>query len=124
MAPLTTTVMASVGADHAGTASGINNAVARIAGLLAVAVMSLVFAASFDLRLQPDLERLGIAADARPARGQALATTIQTGAGPLAKAERAAFTQAYRVVMLVAAISAAAAGAAGGLLVSRSPRRS
>ena len=124
VAPLTTTVMASVGADHAGTASGINNAVARIAGLLAVAVMSLVFAASFDLRLQPDLERLGIAADARPARGQALATTIQTGAGPLAKAERAAFTQAYRVVMLVAAISAAAAGAAGRLLVSRSPRRS
>ena len=124
VAPLTTTVMASVGADHAGAASGINNAVARIAGLLAVAAMSLVFAARFDARLQPQLDRLSIAATDRPARGQALATPIPPGDGPLASAERGAFGEAYRLVMLVAAISAASAGVAGGLLVSRSPRRS
>ena len=44
VAPLTTAVMTSVDADHVGLASGFNSAVARIAGLIATALLGFVFA--------------------------------------------------------------------------------
>ena len=44
VAPLTSTVMASVNTDHVGAASGFNSAVARIGGLIATALLGSVFA--------------------------------------------------------------------------------
>ena len=63
VAPLTTVVMSSIDPDRAGTASGINNAVARVAGVLAVAILGLVMLMAFTHRLQESLARLTLPPD-------------------------------------------------------------
>jgi MFS family permease len=60
VAPLTTVVMNSVGQDRMGAASGINNAVARIAGVLAVAVLGIVMVHAFSYRLNQQLANASI----------------------------------------------------------------
>jgi EmrB/QacA subfamily drug resistance transporter len=58
VAPLTTVVMASVDQQHAGAASGINNAVARVAGVLAIAVLGSVMVRTFDSHLERGLTKM------------------------------------------------------------------
>src|SRR6202522_532509 len=55
VAPLTTVVMNSVNEDRVGAASGINNAVARVAGVLAIAVLGIVMVRAFASRLDHSL---------------------------------------------------------------------
>jgi EmrB/QacA subfamily drug resistance transporter len=60
VAPLTATVFNSVRNEDAGTASGVNNAVARVAGLLAIAAFGIVAAASFNRALDGRLDAAAI----------------------------------------------------------------
>jgi len=60
VAPLTTTVMNSVSKEHAGTVSGINNAVSRLAGLLAIAVLGVIMLSGFNRNLTSRLKGLDL----------------------------------------------------------------
>jgi EmrB/QacA subfamily drug resistance transporter len=105
--PLTSTVMASVGDARAGIASGVNNAVARIAGLLAVAALGAVLFASFTYQL----------AGSAPAHANDALNAVLAGETGVAEGAVAAFERALRMVMLVTAFCAALGGVAGWLWI-------
>src|SRR5262245_9566145 len=65
VAPLTTTVMNSVSESRAGIASGVNNAVSRTAGLLAVAVLGLIMFHAFNRCLDQRLGQIGATPEIR-----------------------------------------------------------
>jgi EmrB/QacA subfamily drug resistance transporter len=105
--PLTSTVMTSVGDAHTGIASGVNNAVARVASLFAVAVLGAVLFASFS-------HQFGGLPFAQA--NAALNAVLAGQAGVTAEAS-AAFDRALRTVLLVAALCALLGGVAGWLWI-------
>jgi MFS family permease len=115
VAPLTTTVMNSVEEHSSGTASGVNNAVSRVAGLLAVAVFGWLMASIFEPRLQEALAHAGLHGDAAEAiwaqRDRLAAIELPPGAAR--DAVHDAFVAGYRWIMVCgAALAFASAGIA------------
>jgi EmrB/QacA subfamily drug resistance transporter len=130
VAPLTAAVLAGVDGSQAGIASAVNNAIARVAGLIGTAGVGAVVAGSFASALDRHLTHLqmGPAAQAAVEQAKRLPLGLPEVHGlPAAQARalRIAAEQAsvhsFHLGMAIAAILLAAGGLAGALGV-RNPR--
>ncbi len=130
VAPLTTAVMGAVEARRAGVASGVNNAVSRIASLVAVAAFGLVLAATFDASLARRLAPLPLPAAARAAiRGERrLLAAARPPAGldaatasAVSRAIAGSFADGFSRAMEIAALLALASAASAALWMTGKP---
>lgn len=128
VAPLTTTVMSAVSRQHAGTASGINNAVSRVAGLLAVAALGVVMLSVFSGALQSRLASLDLPAQARQeimaqrtdlANIRVPASLGEEQAAAVEQAIDDAFVAGFRVVAYVTAALALGSALIAGLTIEK-----
>jgi EmrB/QacA subfamily drug resistance transporter len=127
VAPLTATVLSDADEHNAGIASGVNNAIARIAGLLAVAAIGAVVSAQFGSALESRIDGRPLPPAAKAAvqqaRSQTLARVDPARAGPdVADAVQDASVHAFRVGMGIAAVLVALGGVLG-IVGIRDPRR-
>ncbi len=127
VAPLTATVLSDADEHNAGIASGVNNAIARVAGLLAVAAIGAVVSAQFASALDARLGDRPLSAPARAAvaqaRSQTLAHVDPARAGPdVARAVRESSVHAFRVGIGISAALVALGGLLG-IAGIRNPRR-
>lgn len=126
VAPLTTVVMSAADRRHTGAASGVNNAAARVAGMLAVALLGAVAVGVFGT----DLARRLDAIDAPPAvraamseQASRLAEAEVPASAPdplrpdLQRALDEAFLRSFRVSMLIAAAAAAISSLSAALTI-------
>ena len=127
VAPLTTTVMNAVGADAAGTASGVNNAVSRVAALLAVAMFGGVLARAFQGSLDAALQAAQLPADlvnqVQAQRSRLAAIELPSGidsaqAATVQRAVADAFVAGFRWVMAISAALAIASALAAALMIT------
>jgi MFS family permease len=132
VAPLTATVLADADERNAGVASGVNNAIARVAGLLGVAAIGAVVAAQFDSALDSRLagQQLSPAAQVAvaQARKQTLARVVPPPSVPareralIAQATEDASVSAFHLGVGIATVLVASGGVLG-LVGIVNPRR-
>ncbi len=127
VAPLTAAVLSDADESNAGIASGVNNAIARIGGLLAIAALGAVVSSQFRTSLDQRLAGLRLSAAAHAAlsqaRGQTLVRVDPTRAGThVALAVQSASVHAFHVGIGIAAALVALGGLLG-LAGIRNPRR-
>ncbi len=133
VAPLTTTVMGAVEQRHVGIASGINNAVSRTAGLLAIAVLGIVvlsvFTSNLDshlatLHLSPNVQHL-IDAQHTKLAGIEIPTNVSSEVHVvLNRAIDESFLSSFRLVALICAALALASALSAWLLIEgKKPER-
>lgn len=115
VAPLTTTVMNAVPTGEAGIASGVNNAVSRVAGLMAVAIFGLILSTSFNSQLDHQLLRLSLSPAQRlSVDKQRPRLAAAETADPRVRASLdSAFSSGFRSVLLAATGCALAASLVG-----------
>ena len=120
VAPLTATVMNSVDQGHAGIASGINNAVSRIAALLAVAVFGAMLSGIFQGTLSRKLDALTIppAVRADIDRQRPKLAAIETKDIRAQQAVKESFVSGYRAVLWVAVALAIVSSLSAAILIS------
>lgn len=133
VAPLTTTVMSSVARDRVGVASGINNAVSRAAGLLAIAVLGIVILHIFDRSLDSRLARLDLSASIQQSlnaqRGRLAGVELPESIPArtrelLMDAINRSFIDGFRGVMLAGAALALGSAVTALLLIRGDPKTS
>jgi EmrB/QacA subfamily drug resistance transporter len=131
VAPLTATVLADADEGNAGIASGVNNAIARLAALVAIAAVGAIVAASYGSTLEDELggtaARPQVAPAVEEAKKQPLADVEVADAPPavrraVADATETASVQAFRVGIGISAALVAMGGLLG-LAGLRNPRR-
>jgi EmrB/QacA subfamily drug resistance transporter len=131
VAPLTATVLDSVSGNRVGIASGINNGVSRVAGLLAIAVLGAVISAHFGARLDSELASQPLSHAAvstvAEAKEQPLGVPDTSALGPaeaprIVAASTDASTAAFRLGALLAGLLMILGGIASGIGI-RNPRR-
>ncbi len=130
VAPLTATVLGSVEVGHSGLASGVNNAVARVAGLIAIAAIGAVVASSFQARLDSKLAGRQLSPQARHAVELARQRPLVTSVSGVQGRERDvvhgalvdASVEAFRIGMLIGGVLAIIGGLTS-LIGIENPRR-
>jgi EmrB/QacA subfamily drug resistance transporter len=122
VAPLTTAVMNAIDQRHAGVASGINNAVSRVASLLAIAVFGVVLSTAFGRELDRRMSELP--PDVRQAveHQRAKLAGAETEDRRARRAIDESFLAGYRRVLQGAAVLTVAGAISAATLVERRPR--